>query len=100
MMTPELSTWSRMSSREVSGSASSDMIVGERSDMVTYKRVRRPWSAAINAALVVPGTRILPQGRFQLLAVGFTYQQRAVPDQARLTRAGLAAWTVRNCHTL
>jgi hypothetical protein len=37
--------------------------------MLFHEGIRRPWTAAVDAALVLPATSILPQRRIQLLAV-------------------------------
>src|SRR5579883_2364596 len=68
--------------------------------MLTHKRVWRPRSAAIDAAHLLPLGRVFSQHRVQFPAIFSADEKRSMPQQARLTGAGLATGTYRNCQPL
>src|SRR3954465_15046004 len=84
--TPEFSTWSITSSREISSSGaalatSSSGLVG----MSSYERVRRPRASRFDAPFVSPALRKFRQHGVPLLAVSAADEERGLPLQPALS---------------
>src|SRR3954465_1390539 len=90
--TPEFSTWSITSSREISSSGaalatSSSGLAG----MSSYERVRRPRTSRFDAPFVSPALCKFRQHGVPLLAAGATDEERGLPLQPALSAGNFSA---------